>query len=213
MLRSILSGLFIFACVAAMVVLVKETYPDDQWPWWVLPLLIIGMLISMVLALILFRERDTPVPWASLEEHIAQLEANGLIQRDHFKATRAFSLDEFEDEGCHYYIELEDGRVLYLNGQYLYDYDPIENDDNPEEAQVRTFPCTEFEIVRHKTEEYVICLECKGQVLEPEVEAPHFTKVDFKANRIPEDGTILSESYDKLKQERMGNPPTFLDYT
>lgn len=188
-----------------MAVTVKEVYPDDQWPWWVLPL----MIISAIVGNRLFSEKDTAASWTSLEDHIAELGAKDLILRQNFKAIRAFSLDEFDDEGSHYYIELEDGRVLYLNGQYLYDYDLIENDDHPEEAQVRTFPCTEFEVIRHKTEGYVICIECKGQVLEPEVEAPHFIKADYEAKRIPEDGDILTESYDKLKQERMSNPPSY----
>ncbi|MGA0525210.1 hypothetical protein ACO2WH_25480, partial [Escherichia coli] len=60
-----------------------------------------------------------------LAERLAELDAKGLLVRQRFQATRAFAVEAFEDEGPQYYIELSDGRVLYLNGQYLYDSEPI----------------------------------------------------------------------------------------
>ena len=43
-------------------------------------------------------------------------------------------MEELEDEGVSYFLELDDGAVLFLSGQYL------DEDESP-------FPCTEF-IVR-----------------------------------------------------------------
>lgn len=110
-----------------------------------------------------------------------------------FQARRAFQASEFEDEGSHYFLELEDGRVLYLTGQYLYDYEPLE----PGEA--RRFPCTEFTVRRHGTEGWAYDILCGGRVLEPECVVP---AVDPSALKdIPEDGQVIADrSYDALKQ-------------
>ena len=71
-------------------------------------------------------------------------------------------MEEFEDEGLHYFIELVDGRVLFLSGQYLYDYEPIS--DDPESNQPRSFPCTEFTVRRHKNDGCVVDLLRAGTV-------------------------------------------------
>ena len=46
---------------------------------------------------------------------------------ERFTASRAFAVEEFEDEGSHYFVDLTDNRVLFLSGQYLYDYEPLED--------------------------------------------------------------------------------------
>lgn len=71
-----------------------------------------------------------------------------------YRVKRAFQVEEFEDEGSHYYIELDDRRVLFLSGQYLYDYD---SEDPP-----RAFPCTEFVVRRHRTKGYVVDISLSG---------------------------------------------------
>ena len=112
-------------------------------------------------------------------------------------------MEEFEDEGLHYFIELVDGRVLFLSGQYLYDYEPIS--DDPESNQPRSFPCTEFTVRRHKNDGCVVDLLRAGTVLEPEIMAPAFGKQVWRANGIPEDGQVItSTSYDELKREHAG---------
>lgn len=97
---------------------------------------------------------------------------------------------EFEDEGLHYFLELADGRVLFMSGQYLYDFEPIS--DDPEMNQPRSFPCSEFTVRRHTKEGYVVDMVCGGTVLEPEVSAPPFEKSDWRGNRVPEDGQVIS---------------------
>lgn len=202
-MRAILAGLFVFASMLSVVGIIGANYPDDDWPWWAMPLIVVTPFCTGFLALFLFNKRGLRpnISGKSLEEQIADLETAGLIQRDSYRATRAFEVEEFEDEGTHYYVELEDGRVLYLNGQYLYDYEPM--DDDPDVSQPRSFPCTEFETVRHRTEGGVISITCRGHVLTPEIEAPHYTKADFKAGLIPEDGQILTDSYDEIKRRRI----------
>ena len=120
--------------------------------------------------------------------------------RQSFRALRAFAVEEFEDEGPHYYIELASGNTLYLNGQYLYDVEPIF--DDPEMNQPRLFPCTEFEILRHKNAGYVLDIVRNGEVFEPELTARPYNKADWKRG-IPEDGEIIKDrTYEDIKHER-----------
>ncbi|HYO76001.1 MAG TPA: hypothetical protein VE010_06015 [Thermoanaerobaculia bacterium] len=121
-----------------------------------------------------------------------------LLVADHFTARRAFHVEEFEDEGSHYFIELTDGEVLFLSGQYLYDYEP-ERSDAPE----RRFPCSDFTVRRHRDERYVVDIICRGEILEPELNAPPFSDEDHENGTVPDDGEILQTPYDEIKAARM----------
>ena len=99
-------------------------------------------------------------------------------------------------------IRDRDGSVLYLTGQYLYEYEEI--DDGAELNQLRRFPCTEFTVRRHKKEGYAIDILCSGSVIEPEIIFPPFDAKDYKRNSVPEDGqTIRNRTYEQLKSERL----------
>jgi hypothetical protein len=57
---------------------------------------------------------------------IAQMEQQGLLLHENTKRSGLFQVQEYEDEGCQYFIELKIGSTLFLCGQYLYDYEPME---------------------------------------------------------------------------------------
>ncbi len=123
-------------------------------------------------------------------------EAAGLLTSERFRAIRAFEVEEREDEGRHLYLELGDGRVLFLCGQYLYDYGEI--NDDPEVNQTATFPCTEFVLKRHKTEGWVHSIECGGRLIESLGRLPHYSEAYLKRHGFPEDGQVFDESLDVL---------------
>jgi hypothetical protein len=125
-----------------------------------------------------------------------ELEARNLLVSTSFRADRAFRADEFKEEGPHYFLELEEGSILHLSGNYLYNYEPI--DGSP-----RHFPCTQFAVRRHIEFGYVVDLICGGVVIEPEVEAPPFSARDFAQRLVPDDGAILRGiHFDQLRDER-----------
>ena len=135
----------------------------------------------------------------SEEEQIRELEQKGLLVPTDFDAVRAFQVEEFEDEGLHYFIELEGGSVLYLTGQYLYDYEAIE--DEEEFHQPKSFPCTRFTVRRHRDEGFVVDILCRGDLLEPESVGPAFQREDYRRGRVSEDGDVITgESFDELKR-------------
>jgi len=135
---------------------------------------------------------------ATVNEFADELEARDLLVSTNFRADRAFRVGEFEEEGPHYFLLLENASILHLSGNYLFDYEPID-------GLPRHFPCTEFTVRRHAEVGYVVDLICGGLIIEPEVEAPPYSAQDVAAGRIPEDGAILCDiSFDQLRQERAG---------
>ena len=169
----------------------------------------IGLLLVClsVVAIVLFNPwwanpfgRKTP------EQLLRRLEARGLLLSSDFEARRAFGVEESADEESRYFLELVDGRVLHLCGQYLCDYETIS--DDPEMNQPRRFPCTAFTVSRHKTEGDVVDVVCRGTVIEPEFIAPPLTKRGRRSIGALRDGQVLSDRpYDVLKEEIRGTAP------
>ena len=102
-----------------------------------------------------------------------------------------------DDEGPYFLIELEDGRVLYLNGQYLEDYvDPVADTQSP-----APFPCTNFTMSRHPTHDTIVDIACAGKPLPVEFSVEELPRGFFDKDRIPEDGDIVeNRTYDDLRR-------------
>jgi hypothetical protein len=168
------------------------------------PWMSIAMFASFIVMGLLcaFLTRSMAPPTRGENLTIAELEKQGLLTHERHEATRAFEVEEFEDEGCQYFVGLKNNSVLFLCGQYLYDYVPA--DDGRGFKRERKFPCTEFTLHRDKRDGLIVDVACGGTVLEPEGEAPHFSAADFESGRAPEDGQIISDrSYDQIRRELM----------
>jgi hypothetical protein len=205
-MRVVLAGLFVVFTLSIAVALVAVFVPQLEQQPLVLGLSLAAlMLILCVGAGYIFnRPEDRFIEFRTAESFMQELAAKGLLVSSEFRATRALRIAEFDDEGSHYFIELENGSVLYLNGQYLYDYEPI--DDDPEVNQPRNFPCTEFTVHRHKVEGYVVEIVCRGRVLDPEITAPAFEKVDKRRGALFGDGQVLTDrTYEQIRQEHIKN--------
>ena len=204
-MRVVGAGLFVFGSVLLLVGFLGSQKVFDRAPSWLVGSgVALFMLTLVILSLWLFNARGSdPFGRKTAEEHIRELEQLNLLESTAFRARRAFGVEEFEDEGLHYFLELEDRSVLFLSGQYLYDYEPIS--DDPDVNQPRSFPCTEFTVRRHKKERYVAELLCRGSVLQPEAMVPPFGKKVWQAGGILEDGRVITTAtYDDLKREHSG---------
>jgi len=161
----------------------------------------VGFVASFVVAAIVFTLATRGMKGKPAENlTIEEMEKQGLLLREVCEAKRAFQVEEFEDEGTQYFIELKNGAVLYLCGQYLYDYEPMEGVIK----QARKFPCTEFTVLRDKRYGYIVEVIPGGAVFEPECEVPPFTMEDHDAGRAPSDGDIITDrTYDQVKERWM----------
>jgi hypothetical protein len=187
-MRVVFAAMFVVVAVFGAVVAFDQLaaiIPSN----WMGPVTCGLFFVVFLIALRLFS------PPRRIKEQIADLESKGLIVDQSFKAVRAFQAEEFEDEGVQYFIELEDGSILFLVSQYLYDFDPAK------------FPSTEFTIRRHKTEDYVVEIRCGGKSLKPEVCVPPLS--GEHTEEYCGDGLIIRDkSYDALKAELMNGKAT-----
>jgi hypothetical protein len=206
-MRVVVAALFVVGGILTAVVLSSVTGIIERAPGVVGLGLGLLLLLLSILALVLFNPWwANPLGRMTPEELLRRLEDEGLLVSSDFRARRAFGVGEADDEGLHYFLELVDGRVLYLSGQYLLHYEPIS--DDPELNQPRRFPCTDFTVRRNKVEGYVVELVCRGSIIEPEFIAPPFTKRSRRSIGAPEDGQVLSDrSYDLLKELLLGDAP------
>ena len=196
-MRVVFAALFVLVGMFAAVTAIDELSVKIPSKWMG-PVTALILFPLIILALRLFNRAQPR--GRTVEEQIADMKSKGLIVEQSFRAVRAFQAEEYGDEGIQYFIELEDGSILFLGGQYLYDYELI--DDDPEINQPRQFPCTEFTIQRHKKDDYVVRICCGGKVIEPDVCVPPLRGKNLE--QYGEDGLIIRDKpYDVLKAELM----------
>jgi len=177
-MRLIGAGLFVFASMLAAVAGLGSLGLFDRAPAWLIGSGMSVFTVVMIgVALWLFNSKGrSAFNLKPLEEQIAELEQQDLLESTSFQAQRAFAVEEGED-----------------------DYEPDEHEQRP-----RAFPCSEFSIRRHKTERYVVDVRCGGSVLDPEAIARPFTTVDWDEGRVPGDGEVItSMTYDAIKREQL----------
>lgn len=110
-MRVIAAGLFVFSGLLAAVAILGSQNIFDRAPTWVIaPGLVLLLCVLVASSLWLFNPKGA-LSTKSAEEHIRDLEQRGLLESTQFRATRAFGVEEFEDEGLHNGVP-EDGHVI-----------------------------------------------------------------------------------------------------
>jgi hypothetical protein len=129
---------------------------------------------------------------------IEELEAQGLVDTTEYTASRAIMVEEFDDEGLFYLLDIGEGKTVCLTGQELYDFEPLNTKEDGEDRP-RRFPNTQFNVLRHRSQGYILDLQCRGEPFEPLQIFPHFTPKDFKRDVVPEDSQIIRDfTFDEL---------------
>lgn len=197
-MRAILAGLFVYGTTVVIGVMLANALDKEA------PLAVVASISAIVFLLLLFVSFflfNLGDNWSA--GTLESLEGKGLVISTEYAAKRAFQIEEFEDEGLHYYLELEDGSLLYLTGQYLYDYEvPEEDRDDSSLDPCTVFPGTRFTLRRHKNDGYVLELTPAGTPLWPE---EHFPFPSLKQLDIRDllygDGDIITDvTFDEMKR-------------
>lgn len=112
----------------------------------------------------------------------------------------ALCVEEFEDEGSQYYLKLADGRVLFVSGQWLYEYEDGEDEDGkPTPAR---FPCRRFTLERAAKSGLFLDLIPLTPAFPPSGTLPPFTDDDHRAETVPDDGDVLTLDFESLRTRR-----------
>jgi hypothetical protein len=174
------TGIWLVSLFAAAG-LIRKSAPEAR-VWYILILL----LICVSGAYLYYRKQSRDAHEGALGEmrahYAADLQAQQLEEwRVHI--IDALQVEEFDDEGSQFYLELEDGRVLFVMGQYLWDFE--DDDENP------LFPNRELLITRLPYAGDIFDMTCLGEHFPPSATRPRFTQEEYTEKRVPEDGQIL----------------------
>ena len=120
----------------------------------------------------------------SLTSYLDDL-AGGVAEVTRLHATKAIRVEELEDEDGGYFLHLEDGRTLFLQGQHLIDLE-----------KKKRFPCSEFEVIRGPKSGAILGLVCCGSYFPSQKMIVPFRQPDLKA--IPMDGDIVAVPWEKI---------------
>jgi hypothetical protein len=113
--------------------------------------------------------------------------ADGVVEVTRYRALDAIAVAEAEDEGLSYFLRLEDGEVLFVSGQYLYEFEDT------------TFPSSLFEATRTPTTRILLNFRPLGQYLKPSTERPPFAEADWERFAILDDGSLLDVPFESLR--------------
>ena len=202
-MRLIVAALSFFIGFFVITSGIAALLPESAPSWLTGVSILMGAALSLYLTNKLVNVQGTNF-WSLSKstQSVEELEQQGLLTSAECSAIRAFQVEELEHEGSHYFIELQDKSVLYLNGRYLHEHEPLEYDDKIVHA--RDFPCTEFALQRFSDDDTIVGIHCRGPVLEPEIVTPPFSKEDFQDGGAPKDGAIITAyTYDEVKAARL----------
>lgn len=138
-------------------------------------------VIAGILAAVLWYVRIQRRLRQQLADFSAQAEreaAAGTVRSSIYRITDAIAVAEAEDEGLSYFLLLDDGRTLFLSGQYLY------------EPTDQGFPWESFEVVTVASGDWVLRVVPLGPPVAPGWTRGPFTDAELESGKIPEDGAI-----------------------
>ena len=165
----------------------------------------IGLIIVIVLAIHwLFNGNGLRLTPMSIDEKRERLNKQGKLLKNTYKGFGYFEINEWGDEGLHYFIDIGDSKTMYLSGQYLYDYEEILDIEEDLAPQRKSFPSEDFSVIVNKDGDYVFEILPTGNILKKMFDDLKFSNSkqrkslnQFKDRQII--GENISEVYKKLK--------------
>jgi hypothetical protein len=177
-------GLVATAC--ALVIAFLLTLLGAAWfPRQIVTIAIVAATIMSIVAYV-WIQRHERKRLQLRQSATARLAASDMVQASVFIIDDAIVIEESEDEGISYYLLLDDGRTLFLSGQYL--HEPAQNG----------FPWRSFELVSALSGESLRVTPL-GPPLTPSAARAHFTAAELQS--VPADGTIVVLDFNALARD------------
>jgi hypothetical protein len=147
------------------------------------PYMLWPLPVSMLLAWRYYLYRDRRERHREADRRRARFAADreaGQAEEWRVRVRDAILVHPIEDESSQFYLELEDGRVLFLESRFL-----------DEEWHGQQFPNRELLITRLPHAGDVLNLQCLGECFAPSAERAHFTHAEYEDGVVPQDGQML----------------------
>lgn len=197
-MRVILAAIFVFASALAVLGWLENIYPNDTLPWWTVPLPGLAGIAAALLSVFLFNAGFIRrLKGQSDRDYLNELLAKGEAVTEHYTVNAAISFEDLSTGSQAHLLDIGNGNVMCLYGQYLYDYEPIE--DDPEINQDRKFPTRQFSVVRRLKDAEILVLAPGAEVVEPRcLENPDVKPLHDLGFKL-QDGEIVEIPFEKLQ--------------
>lgn len=196
----LIKAIKVAACFLVMLLFIGGSLLASLEPDWTGAKIVglVNFVCAIIAGLALLHVIQSPSQSFLNGPSLADLEQAGMVTSAEYKASRAIMVEEFEDEGLFYLLDIGGGRTLCMTGQDLYDYEPLDEKEDGE-FRARRFPCTHFEVKFHSKDGYILDIVCHGQAFDPQYSFEHFTRQDCEQGRNPENGDIVtSPTFEEL---------------
>lgn len=149
-------------------------------------IIVIVLQLLSIIIVIYFLKKNGDLSWnRKIEDEIEK----GKASITRIESNRVIKRDDTYDVGDGYYFEIEEKKLIYLQGQ-IYDQLELEN----------VFPNTSFEIVKCPTIlNEIISINLLGKKISPEKTLKAYSKEEIKARNIHFDGQIIDIKIDEVK--------------
>ena len=191
--RLIYAGLFTLVGLLGEIVFVDRMFHE-------LSVVVRGRLMEVTIVVLvaaayfIFQDRS---PWVKRNGVLTYRRKDELVS-DIYRARRALELRDPDTNDGWYLIELDTGKVLCLwdnlpSGPIGFDSMNLEG---------RRFPCTEFTILRHATENFTAEVDCTGQVIKPVTIQLGDDYDTWVYTCLPKDGEIIPDkTFDEVQAD------------
>lgn len=155
-----------------------------------LSMLLPGLGLILALTQVVLGERSRRVAYARSEELLQETLADGRAEIIRCTVDRVVELKEYEDEGPGYFLSIGPDLMLFLQGQYLMEFD--------------NFPSAEVTMVRVAKTQLVLDVTYSGDqlVVARRMEAWQYGGADWLRN-----GLIFRGNVDEISEAVINGPP------
>ena len=123
------------------------------------------------------------------EEYIKELLSNGKAKKETYNVEAGIYFNDLGTGCAVHLLDIGNNKILCLYGQYLYDFEPI--DDDPEQNQSRKFPTKQFSQIKRLKDNFILQLIPGSDVIEPIIVKEPKIKEFYKLNPKLIDGKII----------------------
>ena len=143
--------------------------------------------VAMYLAFPILMMKVWPEPRKKKSDTMREAMENGVLSSTEYEIRDVVEIEEFEDEGRHFLLDIGGDRTLVLSGQYL--YEPVESGK---------FPSSRIRIYWHAKEGYTFGIECLGNKILPSKTIKPIAEDEDDPNRVASDRELLDQPLGKV---------------
>ncbi|MEZ4829147.1 MAG: hypothetical protein R3C61_23110 [Bacteroidia bacterium] len=111
---------------------------------------------------------------------------NGIVEVTECTPSNAIEIEEDEEMGIGYYLEVGENQTLFLMGKYLFT------------QKIPYFPSTRMAIIRAPQSGIVLDISINGDYLPPMENIAAFSPEDYSSGKVPLDGEIINKPLKEL---------------